>query len=145
MDEFFKAGNIFLIVGATNDLSKYGGKVFKDLKEAGYGIIAVNNRVGGKEEIQGLPSYPSVTAFFDRVIEFFNEQQKQDAIAKIVLVLVIPPQAALEVLHEATDHGVRRAWFQPGAESDEALTYCKEQGVEVIHNQCIMVQKPKVN
>jgi len=43
-DDFFKAENIFVVVGATNDMSKYGAKVFKDLKDAGYNVIAINNR-----------------------------------------------------------------------------------------------------
>lgn len=141
-DVFFQEGNIYLIVGATNNLDKYGGKVFKDLKDAGYGVIAINNRVGGKEEIQDTPSYHSLSTFFTRVIELFNEEKKKKALEKIVLVLVIPPKSALVVLKEGAEHGITKAWFQPGAENDEAINYCKENNIEIVHNECIMQRKP---
>ncbi|MBR9692479.1 CoA-binding protein, partial [Candidatus Woesearchaeota archaeon] len=61
---------------------------------------------------------------------------------KIILVFVIPPEATVPVLEEAARHGVDKAWFQPGSESPEALEFCKEAGFDVIHDQCIIVQKP---
>ena len=142
MDKFFQEGAIYAVVGATNNMDKYGGKVFKDLKDAGYGVVAINNRVGGKEEIQGTPSYHSLSTFFTRVIELFNEEKKKKALEKIVLVLIIPPKSSLAVLKEGFEHGITKAWFQPGAENEEAISYCKEHEIAVIHNECIMVNKP---
>ncbi|RME31249.1 CoA-binding protein [Candidatus Woesearchaeota archaeon] len=140
--ELFNHENLFLVVGATNNEEKYGSKVFRDLKQAGYNVVAINKRGG---VIQGTPAYPSVTAFLDRVAKLFSEEKRRETIAKIILVLVVPPEAALQVIEEAAGLGVRRAWFQPGAESEEALAYCAEHGLAVVQGQCIMVRRPRAD
>jgi predicted CoA-binding protein len=33
--------------------------------------------------------------------------------------------------------------MQPGSESEEAVKYCKENGLEVIYNVCIMVERKR--
>jgi len=140
--DFFKPGNIFLVVGATNNREKYGSKVFLDLKGAGYNVIAINKNVARGDEIHGTPAYPSVTSFFDRIDILFDKRRRAAAVEKMVLLLVIPPKGALAVLKEAAALGIGKAWFQPGSESAEAVEFCKKHGIEVIHDQCIMVQKP---
>lgn len=139
VDDFFKKENVFLVVGATNNEEKYGSKVFLDLKSAGYNVIAIN-RHGG--EVHGTPAYTSVTEFLDRVEKLFSPEKRKETHAKIVLVLVVPPSAALAVLLEAREHDIMKAWFQPGSESEKAISYCVETGIEEIHGQCIMIEKP---
>ena len=141
MDLLDKQQNIYLVVGATNNEEKTGFKVFKDLRDTGFEAVAVNARIGGKEEVYGLPSYDSVSSFLLRVKELFNEERMVQAIQKVVVVFVTPPEQTIEVLHEAIDHGVRKAWFQPGSESEEALALCRENGIVELHSQCIMVSK----
>lgn len=133
--------NIYLVVGATNNTEKKGYEVFKDLRDAGFEAVAINARIGGKEEIYGLPSYDSISSFLIRVQELFNEEKKKEAIQKIVVVFVIPPEQTIEVLHEAIDHAINKAWFQPGSESEEALALCRENNIEELHSQCIMIRR----
>ncbi|MCK4775211.1 MAG: CoA-binding protein [Candidatus Krumholzibacteria bacterium] len=138
-DKFFQPENIFLVVGASNNTEKYGSKVFLDLKDAGYNVIAINKKGG---EIHGTPAYPSVSDFLDKIEQIFDEKKRDETIAKVVLVFVIPPEGTLAILEEAARHGVDKAWFQPGSESLEAIEFCEQNGFAVIHDQCIMVQKP---
>jgi predicted CoA-binding protein len=45
------------VVGATNNQEKFGFKIFKALKQAGYDVMPVNP---GIEEILGVKCYPSL-------------------------------------------------------------------------------------
>ncbi len=113
----------WVVVGASNDTSKYGNKIYRDLKNAGYEVYAVNPRV---EQVEGDPCYPSV---------------KDLPVTPDVVNLVVPPPVALQVIQDCLDAGIRRVWFQPGSESEEAIEKARSGGMEVVHDACIMIQK----
>ncbi len=138
---FFRPENIFLVVGATENEEKFGSKVFLDLKGAGYNVVAVNNKTKPGDEIHGTPAYPSVTAFLERVEKLFDAKKRHEAHARIVLILIVPPPAALAVVTEARAHDITKAWFQPGAESDDAIRFCEEHGIDCVHDACIMLRR----
>ena len=137
--DIFNDETVFLIVGAGNNTEKYGSKVFLDLKNVGYNVVAINNH---EAEVHGTPAYPSVSRFLERTEELFDERRRREALAKIVVVLVIPPAAGAKVVGEAHLHGIRRVWFQPGAESDEAIAFCKAHGIDETHGACVMKERP---
>ncbi|NOY06371.1 MAG: CoA-binding protein, partial [Chlorobi bacterium] len=39
----------------------------------------------------------------------------------------------------AAENGIRRIWMQQGAESEEAIRFCEEHGINVVHGECIMM------
>lgn len=141
MDTFFDEENIFLVIGVSKDANKYGNKVFYDLLNAGYNVIGINNSMKG-EELAHTPTYESVTQFLKRVEELFDEKRHTATLPKLVAIFVIPPQIGIDVTKECLKLGVRKFWYQPGAESDEAIALCKHAGADVIHDECIMIQKP---
>jgi hypothetical protein len=49
------------------------------------------------------------------------------------------------VVKEAHELGLNRVWMQPGAESEAAIDYCEENGMEVVHGTCIMLHKRRWN
>ncbi len=51
---------------------------------------------------------------------------------------MVPPKFGEEVVKEAAAAGIKYVWFQPGAESDEALAYCEAHGLEAIAGHCIL-------
>ncbi len=55
--------------------------------------------------------------------------------------MVVPPAVTEQVVKEAQELGLTRIWMQPGAESESAIAYCHEHGIEVVHNACAMVWK----
>lgn len=55
--KFLDKKNIFAVVGASRNPSKYGHQVYRDLKEAGYEVYPVNPNA---EEILGNKCYPSL-------------------------------------------------------------------------------------
>lgn len=114
------------VVGASNDREKYGNIIFRDLKNAGYRVYPVNPKL---QEVEGEVCYPDIQSLPE---------------VPAVVNLVVPPQAALKVLDDCHAKGVTRVWFQPGAESDEAIAKAESLGMTVLANACIMIQKVPV-
>lgn len=111
------------VVGVSTDQSKYGNKIFRDLRDAGYTVYAVNPKLS---EVEGAPCYPSLAAL----------PQTPD-----VVDVVVPPAVSEQVVAECLALGITRIWFQPGSESEVALQKAHAGGMEVVHDACIMIQK----
>lgn len=115
--------SVIAVVGASNNESKYGYKIYKDLKEAGYKVYPVNAK---EQEIQGDKAYPNISSL----------PEKPD-----VVDIVVPPQVTERIVEEAVALGIDIVWMQPGAESKAAIEYAKKHGINEIHNACIMVAR----
>jgi predicted CoA-binding protein len=37
--------------------------------------------------------------------------------------------------------GLTRVWMQPGSESEAAIAYCREHGIQVVYGACAMVHR----
>ena len=118
-----KKDSVIAVVGASNNPDKYGYKIYQDLKGAGYRVYPVNAR---EQEIQGDKAYPNISSL----------PEKPD-----VVDIVVPPQVTEQIIKEAADKGIDIVWMQPGAESENAIKYAKECGINCIHNACIMVAR----
>ncbi|TFH40658.1 MAG: CoA-binding protein, partial [Lysobacterales bacterium] len=94
------------IIGASNDPGRIGGRPLRYLIDVGYagGIYPVNP---GRETVQGLPSFPNVSAIPDPVD---------------LVVIAIPADKAITSLEECAARGVKAAVvFTAGfAETGEA-------------------------
>ncbi len=122
-----KKDNVIAVVGASNNESKYGYKIYKDLKEAGYRVYPINLK---EHEIQGDKAYPDISSL----------PEKPD-----VVDIVVPPQVTEKVVEEAVAQGIDIVWMQPGADNQKAIEYAKEHGLNEIHNACIMVARRAFN
>jgi hypothetical protein len=114
---------VWAVVGASQDRSKFGNRVFLDLRDAGYTVYPVNPRGG---ELEGAKVYASLADLPE---------------PPEVIDLVVPPAVTEQVVKEAHELGLTRIWMQPGAESDAAVAYCQEHGLQVVHGACAMVWK----
>jgi predicted CoA-binding protein len=114
---------VWAVVGASQDRSKFGNRVFRSLRDAGYTVYPVNPSV---DELEGAKVYPSLAAL-PQVPE--------------VVDLVVPPAVTEKVVEQAHEQGLTRIWMQPGAESEAAIEYCQKHGMDVIYDACAMVHK----
>jgi predicted CoA-binding protein len=57
-------GTTVAVVGATDDLTKYGGRIYRDLKYKGFTVFAVNP---GRTSVDGDPCWPSLAELPDNV------------------------------------------------------------------------------
>ena len=51
----------------------------------------------------------------------------------------MPPAQTEKVVRDAAAAGIRRAWMQQGSESESAIRLCEENGVSVVHGECILM------
>ena len=119
----FTNRRIWALVGATNAPRKYGNRILKDLRGAGYIVYAVNNR---ESEIDGQPAYCTLADL---------------PVKPEVVDFVVPPEQTEIVLRQCKELGLTRVWMQPGAESEAAIQYCRENGIQVVHDACAMTRK----
>jgi hypothetical protein len=122
---FLNKRNIFAVVGASRDPKKYGYQVYKDLKNAGYEVYAVNPNA---EEILGDKCYPNLE----------NLPIKPE-----VVDVVVPPKVTEDVVKVCKGLGITRVWMQPGSESEKAIKFCEENGIDVVYGVCVMIERTK--
>ncbi|KLU62890.1 CoA binding domain protein [Peptococcaceae bacterium CEB3] len=113
---------VWAVIGVSLDPAKYGNKVYFQLKKAGYTVYGVNPKL---QEIEGERIYPNLAAL----------PVKPDSVS-----VVVPPKATEQVVQDCITLGIKRVWMQPGSESAEAIRQGGENGLDVIHDQCVLVQ-----
>lgn len=112
----------FAVAGSFKDETKYAYKILKALKKKGYAVYAVNPHL---KDVEGIPCYRSV---------------KDIPICVDVVDLVTPPRVTENIVKECREKGIKRIWMQPGAESEEAIHFCRTNNIKVIHGLCIMLE-----
>ena len=115
VEDFLSEKNI-AVVGVSRTGKGFGYTAYKELRSKGYNVYSVNPNA---HDIEGEKCYPSLLAL----------QGKVDA-----AVLVVPP-----FVKDAHSAGIKKIWMQQGSESDEAIVFCEESGIDVIHNECILM------
>jgi predicted CoA-binding protein len=120
---FLDKRNIFAVVGVSRDPAKYGHQVYRDLRSAGYRVFAVNPNLS---EVLGDKCYPSLDAL----------PVKPDVVS-----IVVPPKVTETIVETCKKLGIKKVWMQPGSESETAIKFCRENGIDVIHGVCIMIER----
>lgn len=120
VSEFLNCKN-FAVVGSFKDESKVAYRIVRSLLRHGYNVFPVNPNA---KEVAGLSVYPSVAALPPGVE---------------VVDLVTPPAATEKIVRDCLDLGLTRVWMQPGAESPAAIVFCKDNGIQVIDHDCVMM------
>jgi predicted CoA-binding protein len=118
--------NVIAVVGASRDPEKYGHRVYKDLKQAGYKVYPVNPNA---DEVFGDKCYPTLASL----------TQKPD-----VVDIVVPPRVTEQIVQECRQLGITMVWMQPGSESEKAIEFCRENNMRVVYGECIMIQRRKL-
>ncbi|GAH42713.1 unnamed protein product [marine sediment metagenome] len=121
--EFLSKENVFAVVGVSRNPAKYGHQVYKDLKEAGYVVYAVNPSI---DEVLGDRCYHSLSEL----------PEKPD-----VVDTVVPPEVTEKIVEECKELRIGKVWMQPGSESREAINFCTRNNIKVVHDVCVMVKR----
>lgn len=127
VSSFLKKENVFAVVGVSRNPEKYGHRVWASLRKAGYQAYAVNPNSSTIDEekcyasLSGLPEKPDVVD------------------------LVVPPKVSERIVKECKKLGIKKVWMQPGSESEEAIGFCKKNGIEVLSKVCVMMESNKKN
>lgn len=110
------------VVGATDTPGKYGGRIYRNLKEKGYRVFAVNPNAA---TVDGDPAYPDLASLPE---------------APTIVDFVVPPEVTLDVLSQARDLGMTKVWIQPGAGDVAVDDFLATHGFDAVADgSCIMV------
>ncbi|HAO81407.1 MAG: CoA-binding domain protein [Parcubacteria group bacterium GW2011_GWE1_43_8] len=122
--DFIDKAYNYALVGATTNQAKYGYRVLKDLSDAGFNIVGVNPKY---QEIDEIKIYPTLK----------EVPQKPE-----VVIFVVPPEVGVKMLDEVAELGLKKVWFQPGAESEAIRAKAQELKLEAMADgSCIMVAR----
>lgn len=124
--EEFVQGKRVAIVGVSRSGKKFGNAILSELKQRGYQMFIVHPEA---QEIAGEPCYPNLAAL----------QGKVDGV-----IVCLPAQKAVNVIHQAAEAGVKKVWLQQGGESPEVLAAARETGIDLITGKCILMYAPPV-
>jgi predicted CoA-binding protein len=119
--ESFLAQKKLAVVGVSRKGNKFGNTIYKDLKSKGYLTFAVNPNQGS---IDGNQFYPNLHSL----------PQKVDGV-----IIVIPPEEMEKIVQDAVNEGIKHVWIQQGAESDSAIQFCKNNNINVVYGECILM------
>jgi hypothetical protein len=120
IDEFL-AQKTLAIAGVSRSGKKFGNTILKDLTTLGYRLLPLHPEA---VEVGGHRAYPSFAALPEPVGG---------------VIVVVPPAQAESVVRAAAAHGIRRVWLQQGAASPEAIRFCEDNGISVVHGECVLM------
>jgi predicted CoA-binding protein len=121
IDSFLSCRRI-AVVGVSRTPKDFSRQVLRAFVERGYEAVPVNPAGG---EVDGRP-----------VARCVGEVQPPPEAA----LLMTPPAATDQVVRECAEAGVKRVWMHHGggrgAVSPEAVSFCRERGIEVVDGEC---------
>lgn len=115
------------VVGATDNPSKYGFVIYRDLKRKGYRVYPVNPN---RAEVDGDKAYPSLAELPE---------------TPTIVNVVVPPRVTMRILKSCLELGLMNVWLQPGAESPDAIAFLQEHEFNYLAHACIMIESRLVD
>jgi predicted CoA-binding protein len=120
VDEFLLQKKI-AIVGVSRKKTKFGNAIYKELKQKGYQVFPINPHIN---IFEGDACYPDLLSLPEKV----------DAV-----VINVPSVQTEKVVREARQAGINKVWLQQGSQSEEAVKFCEENGIDYVNNECILM------
>lgn len=111
---------VWAVVGATQNLEKYGNKIYRKLKMRGYKVYPVNPNF---DTVDGDPCYKDLSAL----------PEKPE-----VINMVVNPRVGEKVIEEAAALGVEYVWLQPGSHDEKLMDLIREKELQAIQ-ACVLV------
>lgn len=108
----------WVVVGDILNSSKYAYRITNALRDAKFNVSGVNPRDNSGAVYNTLKEVPYKIEVID---------------------LCINPISGLKVIEEGINLGINKVLIQPGAESDEILSFCKDKGIMAIEG-CALVE-----
>jgi uncharacterized protein len=121
----FLSQKTFAVAGSFRNESKYAYKILKDLISQGYEVFPVNP---GMSEVEGRQCYKCISDI---------------PVVVDVVDIVTPPAVTETILKECLEKGIKRVWLQPGAESQKAIDFCRDNYISVVYDVCVMLEALK--
>lgn len=113
------------VAGVSRARSQPANAIFRRLRDSGHEVFPVNPKA---TTVEGASCYPDLASV---------------PVPVEAVMIVTPPAAAIDVVKQCADRGVRSVWFHrsfgEGSVSDEAVEACHNLGIDVIVGGCPMM------
>ncbi len=119
--EFLNNRNKIAIAGVSANREKWGAKIYKELKSAGFHVYPINPKY---KRIGPDTCYPTLEAL----------PEKPD-----IVITVVPSNITEKIVKQCMRLGIKKVWMQPGSESEKAIKFCKHNDITIMHNACFVV------
>jgi len=119
--KFFKQKNI-AVIGSFRSPEKIAYKIAVKLNVLGYSVFPVNPSI---PSVEGMQCYARIKDIPYQI----------DAVE-----IITPPQVTEKLIDECAGKNIKIVWMQPGAHSIQAVKRCKECGIDVIYDNCILME-----
>ena len=117
-----KAYGKIAVIGVSDDASKYGNRIFRELLNSGYLVSGVNPKGGF---ILGRHIYKNLE----------DLEPRPD-----LVITVVPPAVTEKIVEQCNKLGIKNIWMQPGSESPKAEKKALEYGIRAV-TACFMVKE----
>jgi uncharacterized protein len=124
--EFLALKNI-AVVGVSSTGKGFGISVYNHLKERNYNVIPINIKGGTVNGNKFATSLKLLDSKIDGIIT------------------VVPPIETEKIVKEAKELGINKIWMQQGSESPNAIKFCQDNNIDLVHGECIMMFSEPVN
>ena len=119
--EDFIAQKKIAVVGVSRKKTKFGNAIYKELKQKGYNVFPVNPHI---TTFEGDTCYPDLLSLPEKVE---------------AVIINVPPVQTEKIVREAKAAGIERVWLQQGSQSEAAVKYCEENGIDCVSNECVLM------
>lgn len=116
----FLSGRI-AVVGASPKNGRFGGYIYRILKQKGYSVVPVNPHAATID-------HDHCYAALDRIPGQID-----------LAIVAVRPENAASVVNDAIAAEVPRIWFQQGADFSEIEQQAKLAGIETISGKCVIM------
>ena len=103
---------VFLVVGASEDRSKFGNKVLRCMISHKRQCIPLNKRLS---EIEGIPTIDSMASLAQQLSMLYPATP----ISMVGMNLITPPAVTLSLMKQGYEIGIRNFFCQPGTVDGE--------------------------
>jgi len=114
------------LLGATNDTTRFGYKIFRELEDRGYTVYGITPKY---DSIDGIKLYKSIEEL-PELIDGIN--------------VIVNPKITLEALPKIKAKGIKNVWFQPGSFNEEVIEEAKKLGFNIELEDCMHVELLKL-
>ena len=123
--DLLRSGPRIAVIGASANAIRPSLGVMRDLRRAGYDVVAVSPR---ETEIDGLPCYPNLAAAVAATgpVDIVDVFRRSDL--------------CVDHAREAVAVGARCLWLQLGIANAEAARIAHEAGLAVVMDRCTIVE-----
>ncbi len=110
------------VIGASANKKKFGNIILRYLVARGFNVFPVNPVV---KEIEGINCFPDTKSLPSNV--------------KSAIFITKPEVTEIEIENICEEKNITSVWLQQGSESKKAILTAKQNGLNVIHNKCIIM------